>query len=389
MNIAALPRQLPRNLLDPERSPPRTRLYGVGTAVPPFSIGQAAVCKFMSSVLESADQSLSAKPAGWMERLYAASGIENRCSVLPDYTKENPEDFEFFPKNWALEPFPTTAARMKVYERWSVELAQRAAERALSQAKVPAGSVTHLIIASCTGFFAPGPDVLLIQKLGLRSDVKRCLLGFMGCYAGFNGMRLADEIVRGQPDAVVLQICVELCTLHFQKRRQLDFQVANSLFSDGAAAALYGATDGQNGGLADVLGTHSRVSADSLEQMAWHIGDHGFEMRLDSRIPRTLKDNVPAFTEELLLRARTSRGDVAGWAIHPGGRKIVEGIRDALGLDDDLVRSSFDVLRDYGNMSSATIFFVLEKELRRRRGPVVAMGFGPGLTMEGAVLSAL
>ncbi|HVA66745.1 MAG TPA: type III polyketide synthase [Elusimicrobiota bacterium] len=366
-----------------------TRLLGLATATPAHEATQPQVQRFIGQVLRACVPGPDGlKAAAFAERINAASGIERRQGVLADYAKETPEEFAFFPKNWTLDPFPTTAARMKVYEQESVELASRAAAGALREAKIEPREATHLIVATCTGFFAPGPDVMLMEKLGLRPDIKRTILGFMGCYAGFNGMRLADEIIRGNPDAVVLQVCVELCSLHFQKRLSPDLLVANSLFSDGAAAAVYAAADGGRG-IADVLATCSYVPSGSLEQMAWRIGDTGFEMRLDRQVPSTLKRHAPAFTEGLLRQANVARDEVAGWAVHPGGRKIVEAIGESMKLDGGSVQSAFDVLRDHGNMSSPTIFFVLDKELRRKRGgPVVALGFGPGLTMEGAALLA-
>jgi predicted naringenin-chalcone synthase len=209
----------------------------------------------------------------------------------------------------------------------------------------------------------------------------------MGCYAGFNGLRMAGQILGAEPEAVVLQVCVELCSLHFQKKALPDFIVANSLFADGAAAAVYARPGRFLRGLADLVATHCRVEQDSLEQMSWRIGSSGFEMRLDREVPAHLKTAAPGFADELLARAGLERGSSA-WAIHPGGRKIVSEVQSALGLEDPQVRSSLEVLSACGNMSSGTVFFVLDRELRRaEQTPVAALGFGPGLTMEGAVFS--
>ncbi|MFA6004208.1 MAG: 3-oxoacyl-[acyl-carrier-protein] synthase III C-terminal domain-containing protein, partial [Elusimicrobiota bacterium] len=244
-----------------------------------------------------------------------------------------------------------------------------------------------LVFATCTGLFAPGPDILLLGRLGLRPQVQRSVLGFMGCYAGFNGVRMAGQILGAEPESVVLQVCVELCSLHFQKQAIPDFIVANSLFADGAAAAVYARPGRFSGGLADLAATHSRVEKDSLDQMSWRIGPTGFEMRLDREVPARLKAAAPGFVGELLERAVLKRDGIA-WAIHPGGRKIVDEVRSALGLTDSQVRSSLEVLSACGNMSSGTILFVLDRELRRAsHAAVAAVGFGPGLTMEGAVLS--
>ena len=364
------------------------RLYGLGTALPPHQAGQATVKRFMASLAEATLQGRRrAVTLDFLETIYASSGIAKRHSVLADYTKDSPEDFEFYPPNWALEPFPTTAARMKVYERWSVDLAEAACRKALRESGARPAEVTHLVLATCTGLFAPGPDILLIGRLGLRPQVHRAVLGFMGCYAGFTGLRLAGQILGAEPGAVVLQVCVELCSLHFQKKALPDFIVANSLFADGAAAAVYARPGRFPAGLADLAATHSRVEADSLEHMSWRIGASGFEMRLDREVPARLKAAAPGFVKELLDGAGIARGGSA-WAVHPGGRKIVAEVQAALGLTDSQVRSSLEVLSSCGNMSSGTILFVLDRELRRAsRDPVAALGFGPGLTMEGAVLS--
>lgn len=367
---------------------PRARLYGLGTALPPHQAGQAQVRRFMSSLAEaSLTGRRRAVTLEFLGKIYASSGIDTRHSVLSDYTRDVPEDFGFYPPNWALEPFPTTAARMKLYEKWSVDLAEEACRKALSESGARPGEVTHLIFTTCTGLFAPGPDILLLGRLGLGPRVQRSVLGFMGCYAGFNGLRMAGQILAAEPEAVVLQACVELCTLHFQKEPLPDFIVANSLFGDGASAAVYARPGRFKKGLGDLVATHSLVENDSLEHMSWRIGPSGFEMRLDREVPARLKAAAPGFVAELLTKADLAREESA-WAIHPGGRKIVDEIQGALHLTDSEVSSSREILRDCGNMSSATILFVLDRELRRPSSrAVTAVGFGPGLTMEGAVLS--
>ena len=361
----------------------RARLYGIGTALPPHQAGQGVVKRFMSSLAEATLKGRRRTVTlDLLDKIYSSSGIAQRHSVLADYTKASPEDFEFYPPNWALEPFPGTAARMKVYERWSVDLAEEACRKALRESGARPAEVTHLVFATCTGLFAPGPEVLLIGRLGLVPRVQRAVLGFMGCYAGFTGLRLAGQILGAEPDAVVLQVCVELCSLHFQKKALPDFIVANSLFADGAAAAVYARPGRLGRGLADLAATHSRVEGDSLEHMSWRVGDSGFEMRLDREVPARLRASAPGFVAELLGAAGLARGE-SDWAIHPGGRKIVEEVQGALGLDDSQVRSSFEVLASCGNMSSGTILFVLDRELRRGSPrPVAALGFGPGLTMK-------
>lgn len=340
----------------------------------------------MSGVLGASSGAEGVSRLGFLERLYASSGITKRHSVLSDYALEDPSGFEFYPKNWSLDPFPGTARRMEVYAVWSVDLAEQAARAALAQAGFSAAEITHLIFTTCTGFFAPGPDILLAARLGLRADVQRSVLGFMGCYAAFCAMKSAKDIVASDPVAVVLVISVELCTLHFQKRPLPDFMVANSLFADGAGSAVFAAPDARPGGLADLAAAYGSVAADSLKQMSWRIGDTGFEMRLDRHVPRTIERQAPAFVSHLLALAGLPTDGAKRWALHPGGKRVINALRAGLRLEDDQTESARSVLADYGNMSSATIFFVLAAEFARGGdGPMVALGFGPGLTMEGAV----
>lgn len=321
-----------------------------------------------------------------VHRMAERSGIRSRHSVLEDYACADPDHFRFYPATWSLEPFPTTSQRLAVYEREAVPLALAAARRALDAAHVRPEQVTHLVLSTCTGFFAPGPDQALVTQLGLPADVKRTLIGFMGCYAGFNGLRAADDIVRAHPGAVVLQVAVELCTLHLQKDASTETLVSNLLFSDGAAAAVYREAEaGSTRPLARVLGTSSRITPETEDQMSWRIGDHGFVMRLSAEVPRHLQEGLPPFVRDLTAQAGAEAGDVKRYAVHPGGRRVLEATQRALEVDAGALEASHAVLAEHGNMSSATILFVLERALEGAPGMVAALGFGPGLTMEGAL----
>ena len=375
------------------RTPTPVTLLGLGTALPEHSADETQIARFLGRVLRaSSPPDRSARRLALLERVLRGSRIRRRYSVLPDYNENDPERFRFFPPNWELEPFPTTQRRMAVYEPASVSLAAGAAGAALGDAGFAADDVTHVVITTCTGFFAPGPDVMLVRRLGLRPTVERTIVGFMGCYAGFNGMRTAAQIVGADPDAVVLLVSVELCTLHFQRRDDPDFIVANALFGDGAAAAVFGAPGRHGPGRLRLLGALSAVQPETLDQMTWRVGNHGFEMRLSIEVPRLLRGAIHPFVGTLLDAAGVDRDAVGGWAIHPGGPAIVEQVGDALDLEAAELAPSLEVLRDHGNMSSPTVFFVLDELLRRRAtggpadGPIVALGFGPGLTLEGAVL---
>lgn len=367
----------------------KARLYGIGTCVPPSVARQEDIHRFMSRLARATLRGDGqGRALRLLDAVYPASGIRTRHSVLTDYLADDPRSFRFYPPNWELEPFPTTAERMSVYEARSVELAAEAAGTALERAGAAPEDVTHLIVATCTGFFAPGPDVALVERLGLSSDVARTLVTFMGCYAGFSAMRDAAAVAAGDPEAVVLVASVELCSLHFQKRPRPDFIIANSLFSDGAGAAVFASPGRLPGRGVAFLRSKSRVAPGTRDRMSWRIGATGFEMRLAKEVPSELGSAVPPFVAELLAGAGVSRGDRPAWAIHPGGPRILSEVARALGLDDAEAASGLKVLAERGNMSSATIFFVLEEALNAADdAPVVALGFGPGLTLEGAVLA--
>lgn len=366
----------------------RVGLLALGTALPNYQVEQHAIGRWMA-------ESLRARPAldRWMRRLYELSGNDTRYFCLPDLTA--PSDQSRYGPGRALSETPTTAERMAIYQREAVILGARAAERALADfaadrvAEV-AQTVSHLIVVSCTGFFAPGLDQAIANKLGLRPTVERTLVGFMGCAAAFNALRLAHRIVRGQPEARVLVVCVELCSLHVQPGENRIDLVVNSLFADGAAACLVGAPapEGHDHFLLDDL--YTELVPETAGEMVWQIGDHGFSLHLSPDIPRRLGVVAPRALAALLGgRARPEL-----WAIHPGGRAIVDRLAELFELSPEQVAPSLDVLRRYGNMSSPTILFVLD-ELRARLRQAgeereldgVAMAFGPGLVVEMARLT--
>jgi predicted naringenin-chalcone synthase len=251
--------------------------------------------------------------------------------------------------------------------------------------------ITHLLTASCTGFHAPGFDVHLVKSLNLRRTVHRTHVGFMGCFAGFSTLKLADAICRADPDALVLIVHVELCTLHVRFDPARDVQVANAIFGDGAAAALVAGDRSvahwPRGPAFRTLNATSHLLPDSEEEMSWNIGDQGFEMRLSPRVPSLLRRHLPEVFQHSIDAMRLSRDDIRHWAIHPGGPAIVDRARQALDLDESDVQISRDVLREHGNMSSATLWFLLDRiKQRETSGMVFACGFGPGLTVESATL---
>ena len=348
-------------------------IVSIGLSNPGAPIPQAEIARFMQLAHQ-----LDGQERRKLDFLYRKSGIDSRHSVLDDFQKEEVSDFTFFPKNKELNPFPGTAARMQVFEEKGPELAEQAVRSALQQANVEAKSLTHLILISCTGMVAPGLELDLMRRLDIPSSVERYCIHFMGCYAAFTGLRLADQLVKANPQSRVLVVSVELCTLHFQKEYTEDNLLANSLFGDGAAAALVMQSEK---GL-QIKNYFSEVLWEGEKDMAWKIGDFGFEMRLSQYIPSLLNQGIRRLRD--LFEAKFNFSKVRHVAIHPGGKQILIQVQEAFGLSPEVNQHALEVLRTCGNMSSASILFVLERMLQDSsiQGDILALGFGPGLTLE-------
>ena len=362
-------------------------LGAIGTANPTHLIAQPQIAEFMARALQFGEGDTRK-----LRALYRVSGIGQRYSVLPDYGRPVGE-YTFFPNTPTLEPFPSVGQRMAVYRHEALPLAMEAVRASLGQ--VPGfavGSITHLVTVSCTGMYAPGLDIELVQALGLRPDVRRTCVNFMGCYAAVNAIKLADAFCRADTGARVLIVSVELCTLHFQKSPKEDHLISNALFGDGAAACLVQARPLPDGAPSLSLdGFHCGLEPDGHDDMAWHINDFGFEMTLSSYVPKLIQRGIGKLTDGLLASLPVQLRDIRHFAIHPGGRKILETIEAELGLTRDDNRHAYRVLRDYGNMSSATVLFVLREVLAAATpadhgAPVLSFAFGPGLTMEAMLL---
>jgi predicted naringenin-chalcone synthase len=322
--------------------------------------------------------------------IYNRSGIETRHSVLGDFTEQN-EPVLYRSDTEGKVISPGTAQRNAVYAHASRELAVKAAQQALEGAEgFSTKDVTHIVFASCTGFANPGPDFHIIRELGLRGDVQRYTLGFMGCYAAFPALRMAAQFCEANTDAVVLVVCLELCTLHMQIDDQPDNILANSLFADGAAAAIVSNREPAKKRPAYALrGFTSALLPAGEAEMAWDIGNEGFNIVLSSYVPEIIGANVRRLANDLLQRHDLKLEDIQEWAVHPGGRSILDKVEQSLRLPPDALASSRSVLADYGNMSSATVLFVLKDLLENAetdRALTMAMAFGPGLTVETAVL---
>jgi predicted naringenin-chalcone synthase len=281
---------------------------------------------------------------------------------------------------------------MDVYQRHASELGAAACQEAIGDSRLSPQSITHLVTVSCTGFGAPGFDVDLIDRLELCADVSRTHIGFMGCHGAMNGMRVAQAYASADPKNCVLLCAVELCSLHHQYGFDPESIVANALFADGAGAIILGGQPSQEVNAEDDLSLRhiasgATIIAETQNQMSWHIGDHGFKMTLAATVPELIRQHLRPWLSSWLQQQSLAIDDIGGWIVHPGGPRILEATTQALKLPEDALDDSFATLRDYGNMSSPTVLFVLQRAIAKKRlGPFVMLGFGPGLAIEAALL---
>jgi alpha-pyrone synthase len=362
------------------------RIVGMGLAVPPHALSQAEAADVLVSLLPEGGR------ARTVQALYARSGIHKRHSVLLGVPEGGgrPRQSLYTPARDAADGGPSTAVRMRLFEDHAPPLGAAAAEAALGDAGMAPDEITHLVTVSCTGFFAPGLDAALVQRLALRRTVQRTHVGFMGCHGALNGLRVASALAGADPDARVLLCCVELCSLHMGYGWDADTLVANALFADGAAALVGVGANGQ----ANVRAPAWRVTAsgtllfpDSADAMTWRIGDHGFRMTLSARVPDLIREHVGGWLSEWLRERGMSPADVRTWAVHPGGPRVLSAFGHGMGLDPLAFAASREVLAEHGNMSSATLLFILHRLREAGAGaPVVALAFGPGLVAEVALL---
>lgn len=336
---------------------------------------------------------------------FNASGIDTRHTVLTELSlSAGVEDPVFYDSASGLLLSPSTKTRNDLYVQEATTLFVEAARLALdADPEITAADITHVITVSCTGFHAPGPDYEIVRALGLSDSVHRYHLGFMGCYASMPALRAASQFCAADPHAAVLVVSVELCTLHLRSSDDADTIVASSLFADGAAAGIVTArpSSGEVPGLS-LDRFHTAIAVEGEKDMAWTIGDHGFEMILSTKVPQIIGENIigalsPLYDETDSLADAFADGTIGErvrhWAIHPGGRSILDKVQERLHLTDAQLHPAREVLRHNGNMSSATVLFVLrqilEKEEAQDGDRVAAMAFGPGLTAESALLTVV
>lgn len=354
------------------------RITSIGTANPEYKITQREVHDFMVKA-HKLDQAEAEK----LQALYRASGISNRYSVIKDYQRK--DQFQFYPNNDNLDPFPSTELRNKLYGKKALDLSLAAIRQCLPD-DFNVQRISHLITVSCTGLYAPGLDIEITYALGLSHSVERTGINFMGCYAAFNALKVANAICVNNASARVLIVCTELCSLHFQKEKTDDNLLANALFGDGSAAVLVEPASLTTKGL-ELQSFACDLLPGGIEDMAWKVGNFGFEMKLSAYVPNVIQSGIDTLLERLKT---TSTNNFDHYAIHPGGKKILAVVEEKLGINKSQNNAAHHVLREYGNMSSPTILFVLKRlmsgfSVDNNEDQIFALAFGPGLTLESII----
>ncbi|MDB5348878.1 MAG: Alpha-pyrone synthesis polyketide synthase-like Pks18 [Planctomycetota bacterium] len=345
-------------------------IWGMGTAIPETFIMQDRAAELASEVSNHSEDE-----ARRLAILYRRTRIRKRHVVLLDRSGLPPSAHG--PRG------PTTRWRLREYDEQIRPLARNAASEAIVASGISPEEITHLLTVSCTGFAAPGFDLGLIRELGLSPTVERTHIGFMGCHGALNGLRVARAFSEANRSARILMCIAELCSLHFQYGCDSQIAVSNALFADGAAALIGAFEGGGSSCYYRVAASGSFLVPNSEDAMTWQIGDHGFEMTLSSRVSGLICEYLRPWLEAWLAKSRLTIAHIGSWAIHPGGPRILDAVEEALGLDRAATEESHAVLESFGNMSSPTIVFILDR-LRRRNAPLpcVALAFGPGLAVE-------
>lgn len=359
-----------------------SKIIAIGTAVPGHRYEQEKIFEFMGRVYAINEQEKRK-----LRFLYKYSGIKTRYSVIADYSLPA-DQWKFFVPTENLEPFPSIEKRMRFFREHAAPLSLHAITDCLENFKEQ--RITHLITVSCTGMTAPGLDLELIELLNLPATTWRTSINFMGCYAAIHALKLADAICKADANANVLIVCVELCTLHFQKKYTPDNISSAILFSDGAAAVLVSGNPGTEGLNIDHF--YSSVSFKSKQEMVWELSSSGFLLKLSGYIPQLIGEDFNGIVNECLAETNLAKEDITHWCVHPGGKKILEAVHNSLQFTNGQLQNCYDVLGEYGNMSSPTILFILKRikdSLNKdERNNIFGAAFGPGLTIETFVLSS-
>ena len=319
--------------------------------------------------------------------LYQHSGIDYRYSAIPDYSRQV-NDWKFYPQSENLEPFPSLEQRMELFAKYAGPLSVTAIRNCIA-GSADDKEITHLVTVSCTGMSAPGLDLQVMELMGLPKNIYRTSVNFMGCYAAIHAMKIADTICKADKNAKVMIVCTELCTLHFQKEPSIDNITSSLLFGDGAAAVLVAHDKHKQKGLT-LDHFYSEVIARGKKDMAWELSSSGFLMTLSGYIPELLEEDFSPLVSRALEKAGMNKTEISRWCVHPGGKRILDAIHKSLALTNGELNNCYSVLSDYGNMSSATILFVLKKIMEgplNKNEKIFGAAFGPGLTMETFVAS--
>jgi len=355
------------------------RILSIGTALPATRVDQSTLRD-----LFAAQPGFDRKAQRLVGAAFDAAAIDTRHVVLPQLAGAAGGGLDAREGDTLL--MPPTGARNDEYRRTVPALFAEASRSAITGAGLTPDAVTHVVTVSCTGMFAPGPDYRLVRDLDLPTSAERYHLGFIGCAAAIPALRLAARIVSADPAAVVLVACAELCSLHWQTSSDPDQIVAASVFADGAAAAIVASAGSEHPGL-DLDGFATHLTDDGERDMAWTVGDSGFQMTLTPEVPRIIGREIAGIAGDVV----GDLGEIDAWAVHPGGRSILDRVESALELDASALAPSREVLRAHGNMSSATLLFILRDLLaddERADGErIAALAFGPGLTVEAARLT--
>ena len=359
-----------------------SKILSIGTAVPAHRHKQEDILDFMQRVY-----ALNETDRRKLKFLYRQGGIDTRYSVIPDYSLPAAQ-WQFYSPSENLEPFPKLEQRMKWFQQEAAPLSLKAINNCVE--KIPRKNITHLITVSCTGMSAPGLDLELLELLELPTTTFRTSVNFMGCYAAIHALKIADAFCKADKKANVLIVCTELCTLHFQKENTVDNITSSMLFSDGAAAVLVSGDEEQEG--LTINNFYSTVALKGKQDMAWQLSSKGFLMTLSSYVADMIEENFDKLVQNALTAANLSKENITNWCIHPGGKKILEAVHNSLGFTNGQLQPCYDILKDYGNMSSPTVLFVLERIInglnKQEENKIFGAAFGPGLTMETLILSS-
>ncbi len=358
-----------------------SKLISIGTATPAYKTSQPAILEFMHTAYNN--ETTSRK----LNLLFHNSGIESRYSVLPDFDKSKQQHvfFNGTPSKANVEN------RLTAFKERAIPLATNAIDDAFKKINTTLHEfgITHLVTVTCTGLSAPGLDAELIEHLNLPKDIFHTSVNFLGCNAAFHALKIGDLIIKADERARVLIVCVELCTLHFQPKDNNDNLLSNTIFGDGAAAVIITSDHHQQKGLV-TKGFYSLLLSKGKDLMGWNVTAVNFEMILDSKVPELIGEEIDGLVNSATKKFDLPRKSISNWAIHPGGKKILDVIKNKLQLSNEEMSASYKILNQFGNMSSSTILFVLNElmnEKQKQNETIFSIGFGPGLSIETALFT--